>query len=185
MEWALGVVAIVAILAAYATWLSGRIARLHARVAASYVALDAQLARRADAAAMLAHRQRVSHPDGSERVCAAAKACLQALPDDREAVENDLTRALAALMVEADDPAATELLAASRRLAVARQVHNDAVRDTLGLRSARLPRALRLGGRHPLPSYFDIAEPLEFVQRPVALPAGGVADATGGADSTR
>jgi hypothetical protein len=55
-------------------------------------------------------------------------------------------------------PQLADLAVASRRLGVARQVYNDAVRDTLALRQQRLPRALRLGAHHPLPRYFDIAE---------------------------
>jgi len=45
-------------------------------------------------------------------------------------------------------------------LALARRVHNDAVRDTLGLRSRRLVRRLHLAGRAPLPRYFEIADPV-------------------------
>jgi 8-oxo-dGTP pyrophosphatase MutT (NUDIX family) len=43
---------------------------------------------------------------------------------------------------------------------LARRVHNDAVRDTLALRRKRSVRWLRLAGRAPLPSYFEIAEPV-------------------------
>ncbi len=39
------------------------------------------------------------------------------------------------------------------------RVHNDAVRDTLALRSRRLVRWLRLAGRTPIPAYFEIADP--------------------------
>jgi hypothetical protein len=38
-------------------------------------------------------------------------------------------------------------------------VHNDAVRDTLDLRSRRLVRGLRLAGTAPAPAYFEIADP--------------------------
>ena len=41
---------------------------------------------------------------------------------------------------------------------LARRFHNDAVRDTLALRLRRPVRWLRLGGRAPLPTYFEIAE---------------------------
>jgi hypothetical protein len=174
VEWVLGILALAALLAAYVAWLSSRIGRLHARVAAANVTLDAQLTRRANAAAALAHGQLASRPAAAEQVCEAARASLNAHPDDREAVENDLTRALGGLAVEAGDPAADELLAVSRLAAVARQVHNDAVRDTLGLRTARVPRALRLGSRHSMPTYFDIAEPTHLGL------ASGVGQATPG-----
>jgi hypothetical protein len=42
---------------------------------------------------------------------------------------------------------------------IARRVYNDAVRDTLALRSHRMVRWLRLAGTAALPRYFEIAEP--------------------------
>jgi hypothetical protein len=42
---------------------------------------------------------------------------------------------------------------------IARRVYNDAVRDTLALRSRRMVRWLRLAGTAALPQYFEIAEP--------------------------
>jgi len=142
----------------YITWLAGRIDRLHARVASAQSALDAQLVRRAAIAAQLAEAREEQIGARAAAVRSAAKAALHADPDQREAAENDLTRALDRLPLDADDPMVIEMAVASRRLGVARQVHNDAVRDTLGLRRRRLPRAFRLGHRHPLPTYFDIAE---------------------------
>lgn len=160
MEYAVSAVVVVVLLAAYVTWLAGRIERLQARVTAAHTALDAQLVRRAAAAVELADVQRHELPGPAEDVRAAARACLDAADDQeqREALENDLTRAVHRLTLRPDDPAVTDLVATSRRLGVARQVHNDAVRDTLDLRRRRLPRALRLGSRNPMPRYFDIAE---------------------------
>ena len=54
-----------------------------------------------------------------------------------------------------------ELADAEARVLLARRFHNDAVRDTLALRERRWVRLLRLGGRAPLPSYFEIAEPAQ------------------------
>ena len=51
------------------------------------------------------------------------------------------------------------LVDAEQLLVLARRVHNDAVRDTLGLRSHRLVRWLRLAGTAPMPAYFEIADP--------------------------
>jgi hypothetical protein len=174
VEWVVGILAVAALLAVYAAWLSSRIGRLHARVSAANAALEAQLAHRANAATALAHSQLGGRPAEARRVCEAARACLTAHPDEREAVENDLTRALAGLAIDAGDPAADELLTVSRLAAVARQVYNDAVRDTLGLRTSRVPRALRLGRRHRMPTYFDIAE----LTQQAAM--GGVGQATPG-----
>ncbi|MGH3918001.1 MAG: exopolyphosphatase, partial [Pseudonocardiaceae bacterium] len=59
------------------------------------------------------------------------------------------------------EPACARRLAdAEQRVVIARRVYNDAVRDTLALRSHRRVRWLRLAGRAPLPRYFEIAEPV-------------------------
>jgi hypothetical protein len=79
---------------------------------------------------------------------------------DRETAENRLGRALAGVdrsVLPAE--LAAELVEAEQLLALARRVHNDAVRDTLDLRSRQLVRRLRLAGRAPLPRYFEIADP--------------------------
>jgi hypothetical protein len=89
----------------------------------------------------------------------AADAAGRVWPD-REAAENRLGRVLAALDRSAlPDQVATELVDAELLLVLARRVHNDAVRDTLGLRSRRLVRWLQLAGGAPLPRYFEIADP--------------------------
>jgi hypothetical protein len=54
---------------------------------------------------------------------------------------------------------ADRLADAEQRAVIARRVYNDAVRDTLALRSHRMVRWLRLAGTAPLPRYFEIAEP--------------------------
>ncbi|MBO0867729.1 MAG: hypothetical protein J2P15_04110, partial [Micromonosporaceae bacterium] len=55
---------------------------------------------------------------------------------------------------------AAQAVAASRRVALARQVHNDLVRDALAVRRRRLVRVLRLARKHPEPSYFDVDDPI-------------------------
>ena len=62
-------------------------------------------------------------------------------------------------------------MAVSRRVAVARQVHTDLVRDALAVRRHPLVRLLRLTRRHPRPAYFDIGDPT--IEPPVA--GGGTA----------
>jgi hypothetical protein len=89
----------------------------------------------------------------------ARRAAALPLPD-REVAENALGRHLAAL--DRDPlPAAVQadLVDAEQLVVLARHVHNDAVRDTLGLRSRRLVRWLRLAGTAPHPVYFEIADP--------------------------
>jgi hypothetical protein len=121
-----------------------RLDRLHVRTDAAWAALDAALYRRA----VVAH------------------AALLAGPSAREEVENELGRALSALDRGRLEPACAGRLAdAEQAVVIARRVYNDAVRDTLALRSRRLVRWLRLAGTAPLPRYFEIVEP--------ALPAYG------------
>lgn len=142
----------------YATRTAGRIDRLHARVDAARASLDAQLVRRAAAAASLAATASAS---SSARLDDAAHTALTARPDGREQAENDLSRALRAVLpsVEVGEGpvrALEELAAAASRVGLARQFHNDAVRDTRALRGRRVPRLLHLAGHAPLPEYFEI-----------------------------
>jgi hypothetical protein len=103
-------------------------------------------------------------------VAAAARSA----EPDREAAENALGRVLAAVdrsRLPAD--LSSELAEAELRLALARRVHNDAVRDTLALRSRRLVRWLHLAGTAPMPAYFEIADPPGVTgPAPHTVPAG-------------
>jgi hypothetical protein len=145
-----GVVAAVVLVATYLTWIQSRVDRLHGRVSATFAALDSQSVRRAAAAAAM----------DVVDVQAAAKAVLGAHPDDRHVAENDLTRALRAAAVHPGPEAVAAAVEPSRRLALARQVHADVVRDALAVRRRRLVRLLRLARRHPEPRFFDIDEPV-------------------------
>src|SRR3954466_14391498 len=129
---------------------ASRLDRLHIRTDAAWAALDAALARRA----LLA---RLASPKAQE----ATEQAERASRGEREAAENEVSR----LLGELDRTAlpaeiATELADAEDRLVLARRVNNDAVRDTLLLRRKRSVRWLRLAGTAPLPSYFEIAEPV-------------------------
>jgi hypothetical protein len=153
MWWVVAVVTVVVIVATYLTWTAARVDRLHARAAGAYAALDAQLVRRAAAASALAEAAQLP------TLSYAARIALDAHPGDRDFAENDLTRQLREVAAEPDTPAFTDLVVVSRRVALARQVHNDVVRDALAVRR-RLPvRALRLARRHPRPEYFDVDDP--------------------------
>lgn len=136
-----------------------RLDRLHVRTDAAWVALDDALSRRARAVAELG----AADPGTAGRSAAlstAAELALQAAPGVREDAENELGRALAVLDRAALDPVrVARLVDAQQRVVIARRVYNDAVRDTVALRSHRLVRWLRLAGTAPLPRYFDIAEP--------------------------
>jgi hypothetical protein len=152
MWWAVAVVAVVVLVATYVTWTAARVDRLHARAAAAHATLDAHLVRRAAAASALAEAAQLP------TLACAARIALDARPDDREAAENDLTRHVRAV-ARGTDEAFAPLVAASRRVALARQVHNDVVRDALAIRRTGPVRLLRLARKHPSPAYFDIDDP--------------------------
>ncbi len=154
MGWAVAVVAGVVLVASYLTWTAKRVDRLHARAGSAARALDAQLVRRAATAAVMSEE----HP-GDPDLYAAARGALDARLEDREAAENDLTRMLRKRQLDPDVPLAASVISASRRVALARQVHTDLVRDALAVRSRPLVRLLRMGRRHVVPAYFDIDDP--------------------------
>ena len=129
-----------------------RLDRLHVRTDAAWAALDAALHRRARLASAV---------EGSAAVRYAAQEAMHAQPSGREELENELGRVLSAVDRRLLEPFYADRLAdAQQRVVIARRVYNDAVRDTVALRSHRLVRWLRLAGTAPLPRYFEIAEPV-------------------------
>lgn len=161
---------------AYAT--ANRLDRLHVRSDLSWQALDSALARRsvvarAVSAALVPTGYSFGGPvpgasDGRTLAALAVKA-EQADRGHRETAENALSAALGAVPTEALPPQlVAELADAEARVLIARRFHNDAVRDTLALRTRRPVRWLHLGGTAPLPSYFEIAE------RTTAAATGGL-----------
>ncbi|MFV2113001.1 hypothetical protein ACFHW0_11785 [Micromonospora sp. LOL_025] len=164
MWWVVLAALVVGLVVAYLVWTAGRVARLHARAELAARALEAHLLRRAAAAAVLAERRY-----GVE-LYAAARIALDAEPDEREAAENDLTRQLRAVELDPTDPDCEAVIGASRRLALARQVHTDLVRDARAARGRPLVRLLRMGRRRPWPRYFDIDDPTLTV--PADVPTG-------------
>jgi hypothetical protein len=174
------VVALVVVVATYLTWLASRLDRLASRVEAARAGLVSQLVSRADAADALAGRcgladlavavkqARLAHP------ALLAGAGLDAAVED---AENGLSRALRSAAVAATAADAPEALHAldtsAARVALARQFHNDAVRDVRALRGRRVVRLLHLSGRHPVPAYFEIDDALpEREEDDGASPAG-------------
>ena len=158
MTTVLLVVLVVSVVAAYLTWIAGRVDRLHARCDAAGAALDAALVRRAAAAERLATLTDVLTDDVAEEVDDAAASALESGPDDpeREVAENRLSRAIAASPMDPSDPWLDELRTCNGRVRMARQFYNDAVRDARTLRLKPVPRYLRLAGRRELPEYFEI-----------------------------
>lgn len=150
------VAAVVVALGLWAYSTANRLDRLHVRSDLSWQALDAALARRAVVVRSIAAS--VPATDG-RRLATLADRAERADRAHREGAENDLSVALTALDVERLRPQlVAELADAEARVLIARRFHNDAVRDTLALRTRRPVRWLHLGGTAPLPTYFEIAE---------------------------
>ncbi|MEN3356515.1 MAG: hypothetical protein V7637_497 [Mycobacteriales bacterium] len=168
------VVAVVVVFATWITWTATRVDRLHGRVDAARASLDAQLVRRAAALQALVDRSVASLGEArAAQLRAVARASLDADTISREAAENDLSRALHGIPPDLDAALLTDLADAARRVALARRFYNDAVRDTAALRRRRLPRLLRLGGRRPLPTFFEIDDtvpPATAARRPAPGP---------------
>ncbi len=148
---------------AYST--ANRLDRLHVRSDQSGQALDAALARRAVVARAVA--MAIGGPVSTDPHRADKAAQLATLADraeradrrERETVENQLSAALSVVDIDQLRPQlVAELADAEARVLIARRFHNDAVRDTLALRTRRPVRVLHLGGTAPLPEYFEITE---------------------------
>jgi hypothetical protein len=162
------VVLLVCGIGSYVTWTAGRLDRLSARVDAAWNALDAQLVRRAAAAIELAahvRRHRMVDEARALELQRAAVAARDAEPADREACENDLSRAISTVAGEVfghggkAERLAGEVRAAGTRVLLARQFYNDAVRDDRALRRRWLPRLLTLRHRgEDRHTYFEIAD---------------------------
>lgn len=149
------VVVLVVAVATYLTWVATRVDRLHARANAAYSALDAHSIRRAAAAAGLGDRFALTD------VQAAAKSVLAASPDDRVPAENDLTARLRTAVATStlDGAEVDSVVATSRRLGLARQVHTDLVRDARAVRRHPLVRLFGFARKYPAPGFFDMDEP--------------------------
>ena len=151
-------------------WLAqtaNRLDRLHVRTDAAWAALDAALARRAvvgRAVAAALRLEGVGPDDGdgvaADKLRAAAERAENTGRSEREEAENALSLQLAGVDRGTLPLALTaELLDAEQRVVIARRVHNDAVRDTLGQRRRRAVRWCKLAGTAPQPEYFEIVEP--------------------------
>jgi hypothetical protein len=177
------VVAAVVAVATYLTWLARRLDRLGIRVDAARAGLLTQLmARSVAAAALAASRELAPLAVAAEQAAAGYPTLRAGAPLDTavEETENQLSRALRAPEVASSGQDAPQLLhavdSAAARVALARQLHNDAVRDLRALRGRRLVRVLRLGGRRALPAYFEIDDALPaWVEAPLAPTADDIA----------
>jgi hypothetical protein len=160
-----------------------RLDRLHRRTDAARAGLADALDRRGAVALRVADALtpvgdgpglRAAAHDALDACRTALRRSDQAGLDACEVAENTLTRRLAGVD-RGPLPAglAAELADVEQSVLIARRVHNDAVRDTLDLRSRRLVRWLRLAGTAPAPAYFEIADPQPWQPpspQPVAQP---------------
>lgn len=161
------VIALALSLAWYLSYTAARLDRLHARVEGSLASLDAQLVRRAEAAAEYAQVADLD-PASALLLASAAAESLQAaegalitedvqevgVPDERAQAETALTQTLA-LVVGAPggggDVTRQRLADACDRVELAYRFHNEAVRDVRRVRAKTIVRALHLAGRTHLP----------------------------------
>ncbi|GAB2795391.1 hypothetical protein KDA82_15695 [Streptomyces daliensis] len=161
----------------YLSWTAGRLDRLHARIDAAKAALDAQLLRRASIAQELG-TSGVLDPAASIVLYQAAHDARQAEEEQREVAESELSQALRAVFAEdaqaeavrqapGGEETTAELIAAVRRVPMARRFHNDAVRAARALRRHRKVRWFRLAGHAPFPLAFEMDD-----EPPAALAAG-------------
>jgi hypothetical protein len=185
------VVIVLIALAWYLSYSAARLDRLHAKAEGAMSALDAQLVRRAEAALELANSGALD-PGSALLIADAATASLERttehpLTEDlldgqhfggREGVENDLTAALRAALPDdvvaglraRDDELVTDSLdrvaASGLRVRLARNFHNDAVREVRRVRAKRSVLFFRLAGYAALPEPVDFDDEL-----PLALAA--------------
>lgn len=160
------VVLLVVAVGTYVTWTAGRLDRLSARVETAWNALDAQLVRRAAAAGELAahlRRHRMVDEERAKALQHAAVAARDATAPEREARENDLSRAIRGILDEVGsrggktEVLAEELRTAGNRVMLARQFYNDAVRDNRTRRRRWVPRLLTIRHRaKPQRAFFEI-----------------------------
>ena len=158
------VVLAIALLATYLTWTASRMDRLHARTDTARAALDAQLVRRAAAALEIASAH------GLEPLRDAAAAGYHSDDAKREETESALSAAIRSAASSLPPDHAHELAEAGRRVVLARQFYNDAVRDTCAFRQRRVVRALRLVGHAPEPARFQIDDTPPIWDGPVSSP---------------
>jgi hypothetical protein len=160
-------IAVLLLVLTYISWTASRLDRLSARVEAAWASLDAQLVRRAAAAAQLAayeRRHQGLSGDLLKPVEYAALAARTAAPAERQDAENDLTRTIRAALASGalrGTRAADlfdDLRDSSTKADFARQFYNDAVRDNGGLRRRWLCRLLCVFRSDPVRGFFEMAD---------------------------
>lgn len=142
-----------------------RLDRLHIRTEAAWAALEGALSRRIVATRAAAAAGAFPGPD-ADRLRQLTSLADRADRRARADAENDLSRALAGEPPVVEPELAAELADAGERVALARRLYNDAVRDTRALRAVWFTRLFRLAGRAALPDYFEIVDPPTVTSTP-------------------
>ena len=138
-------------------WTANRLDRMHHRIDVARGSLDAQLLRRSGATLELASAEVLDPPSRLVLLDAAHRA-RNAVPEEFEKAESELSEALRAVFGEVADvepwrrdpevaPLVDELARDCAKVELARRFHNDVVVTARALRSRRLVRWLRLAGR--------------------------------------
>ena len=164
----LGVVLVISVW--YLSSQAGRLDRLHRRVDAGHVSLEAALMRRAAVAAEVAGEM-LPDPSSAALIAEATKNARRTADADavtRSVAESELTLVLAGvfddqesvqeLSIGPDGELLEELASACRRVEMSRRFLNDAVRACSDVRQQPLVRYFRLAGRTPWPGAFDMAD---------------------------
>lgn len=182
-EMALVALAAVAIGLVFAWQGASRLDRLHRKVAASRIALDAQLLRRASAAvelatsgaldpasAVLVADAAYTASDAGAVTSPAAALKMDGLGADRERAESGLTATLRETLGAPETvrdlragPSAevmAGLAAAWYRVTLARRFHNEAVAQTRRVRRLWYVRLFYLAGRAPMPRTVEFDDAL-------------------------
>jgi len=160
----------------YLSQTAGRLDRLHIKVDQARAALEQQLLRRASVASEVA-ASGLLDPATSLVLAEAAHGARSAVPAGGPRAQSDLTEVLGLAFADPDDvdeltevAGGAELLdelgSVTRRVQLAHQFHEDAVRSCARMRERRIVRWLRLAGRAPWPRSEDFAD-----EPPAALTA--------------
>jgi hypothetical protein len=183
---ALGILAVGLLLA----WRgASRLDRLHRKVAASRIALDAQLVRRAStavelaasgaldpASAILVADAAYTASDAGPVTSPAAALKMDGLGPDRERAESGLTatlreamgspEAIKGMLAGPSGEVAAALAAAWYRATLARRFHNEAVAQARRVRRLWYVRLLHLAGRAPMPRTVELDDALPHALEP-------------------
>lgn len=171
MTWTLIVLVLLVIVlwGFYVSWRASRLDRLHNRAEGARTALDLAMVRRSAVAYELASSGLLD-PATSLLLTDAARRSKEAMPEERDLAESDLTRALRATIGQpgfrsslpsgSADVGVSELVdeveASAHQVYLARKFYNDVAARTIEARRRPLARVLRLSGTAKQPEFFEM-----------------------------